>query len=891
MLQVFELKWIRLACLLAGSVLIHQALPGQFLAWNYTNILDELRESGARPDMEIADDGTIHIVYWQAIEDKAIYTYQDAQGIWQREYIDASNSNGYVIELTLDGNETPHVVYMENANGVAQYRYAYRVGLDNWVVESIPGDPTDGWGQYGPNAPLVASSRIQHGADILIKPDGTPQIIFFDGWLSNGAFPTCTNASNYDLQLMQATKFGGLWLVKAFPDVVDINESCGTTMMSFDLPKGDRFGEFPNLIQRANGDYEAYSASKFNNEVIKFETQQDDTTWAMEVADSIFNHLDRPSWSWATRFITWNGLSATVDHDDNVHMAYGSSFDYGDNFFGLTFTNTLIYRRFIEPDSVYTYSFGTSGAYTYRNYTDITTKGADSIYIVYADLSLFQLMMWESVDSGQTWTQDTILPLLAAAQSPVRLHGDSIHVAVFDATSETLMLCRRHLGGGEWDIETITSSQNHGQSLDGEVVETAGDTVGHLAFNDGFGGALFYGTGSISNNWNYNIEELTGAGSKAKAISMALTSNQEPVIAYSGGAFGDAHLATKSGATWQYEIVDTAVNATFTDLAISPLDTLHYVYYDENRNCMRYQIRHLNATAWTSDSIDCDTLLIGQWPSLVLDGEVPHVAYYDDSGLQLKYAFRDPLTRTWVIDTVYSRTPSAVGKFCSLKLNSAGLPKIAFLDEQNTAVVLSEKTAAGAWEHSVVDSSQVSNIGRPTELVIDQFDNVWIAYNYNFNFDRAKLLHRDSIWREVAVSSQGQIADEFHFEIIGGDLFLLGKKTELQNTGLAMLHAPRGVFVYQNDPVDLSEIIQANNYPNPFDNSTTFQLQLERPEVLSLSVYDLNGREVAKVLDHQKLNSGQHKFNWDATGLPPGIYPYILENGKSRMVKKLVIAH
>lgn len=891
MQKVLELKWIRLVCLLAGWVLVHQALPGQFLAWNYTNILDEVRESGSRPDMEIASDGSIHITYWHSVEDKAIYTYQDAQGVWQREYIDAAYSNGYINELALDNNGTPHVVFMENSNGIAQYRYAYRAGVDNWVVESIPGDPVDGWGQYGPNAPLVASQRLQHGADILIESDGTPQIIFFDAWLEAGSFPSCSNSSNYDLQLMQATKFGGQWLVKVLPDVPDVHSSCGTTQMSFPLPHGDRFGEFPNLVERANGDLEAYACSKFNNHIVEFETQQNDTTWSLIISDSVYSHVDSASWYWARRFFTFNGLSVTVDRDDNVHSAYGSSFNYGDNFFGLTFTNTLIYRRFIEPDSVYTYSFGTSGDYTYRNYTDIATRGIDSIYLVYADLSEFQLMMWESIDSGQTWTQDTILTLLAAAQSPLRLHGDSLHVAVYDAVNEHLLLCQRHLGGGEWEVDTITTSQNHGQSLDGEVVETAGDTVGHLAFNDGFNGKLFYGTGAISNNWNYNIEELTSAGSNANAISMALSSSQDPLIAYSAGAFGDARLATKNGSLWQYEIVDSAVNATFTDIAVSALDTVHYVYYDENRNCLRYQSRHLNGTTWLSDSIDCDTLNVGQWPSIALDGEVPHIAYYDDTGLQLKYAFRDPFTRTWITDTVYTRVPSGVGKFCSLKLNSAGLPKIAFLDEQNTAVVLSERNASGTWEHTVVDSSQVSNIGRPTELVIDQFDNVWIAYNYNFNFDRAKLLHRDSIWREVAVSSQGQIADEFHFEIIGGDLFILGKKTELQNTGLAMLHAPRGVFVYQDDPVDLSKIIHAENYPNPFDQSTTFKLQLEKPEVLTLKIYDLNGREVGRVVDHQKLNAGTHEFHWNANNLSPGIYPYILENGNSRMVKKLVIAH
>ena len=63
-------------------------------------------------------------------------------------------------------------------------------------------------------------------------------------------------------------------------------------------------------------------------------------------------------------------------------MAYGGSFNYGDNFFGLAYTNVLVYHRLIDTDSSYFYSFGSEGSYTYRNFTDITNRGVDSVYIV-----------------------------------------------------------------------------------------------------------------------------------------------------------------------------------------------------------------------------------------------------------------------------------------------------------------------------------------------------------------------------------------------------------------------------------------------------------------------------------------------------------------------------
>lgn len=887
------LKWVNshLVCLFALLFLVPAASSAQFLNWSYYNILDESRESGARPDMAIDASGTVHMVYWHAQEDKAIYAYKPIGGSWQKEYIDASRSNGFVSELTLDASGTPHVVFMENANQIAQYNYAYRTGPNSWVIDPIPGAPATGWGAYGPNASVNVTNRIQHSADIIIKFDGTPEIVFFDGWTDPAGWPNCTPSTNYDFRLVQATKFFNQWYVNDFGEIPDINESCGTTMNALDLPTGDRYGEFPTLVQRADSTLDVFCHSKFNNQLIRFQSQQSDTVWAKTELDSLANRLDYASWGWADRFYTFHGISSFLDHDDNVHLAFGTSFEYGDNFFGLTSTNELVYSRIVNADSVYNYSFGVSGDYTYRNYVDLATLGADSIFLVYADLNSGQLLMYESFDSGQTWVQDTIGDMLIGSQCPIRVYGDSIFVAFHNPQRDNLNLAKRAISGGNWLFEDITLSQNHGQSFDGMVTEELNDTIGRIAFNDSYSGKLFYGIGSIGNGWNYAIEELSGAGGNASAVALATDSNTEPYISYSGGGQGYPNLAFKSGLNWQYEVVDSSAYATFTDLAISPLDTIHLVYYDENRKCLSHRSRHINEVTWRADSVDCDTLPIGKWPSLALEGEIPHVAYHDEAGLQLKYARRNPSTRIWETDTVLTGAASAVGKFNSLKLTSTGLPKIAFLDEQQTRVLLAEKELSGTWTISEVDTAQVSNIGRPTELVIDKFDNVWVALNYNFNFDRVKLMHRDTSWQEVSVNSTGQIADEFHFEIIDGDLFILGKKTELNNTGLAMLHAPRGLYVYRDNELDLSNFIESIIYPNPFSESSNLRLTLQRPETLSVDLYDLHGRRISSLLSNKKLGAGVHSFELNRGSMAPGIYLAVIANGKSQMVQKLVVGN
>ena len=68
------------------------------------------------------------------------------------------------------------------------------------------------------------------------------------------------------------------------------------------------------------------------------------------------------------------------------------------------------------------------------------------------------------------------------------------------------------------------------------------------------------------------------------------------------------------------------------------------------------------------------------------------------------------------------------------------------------------------------------------------------------------------------------------------------------------------------------------NYPNPFNPSTIIRFDLpdiESQYIVSLQIYDLLGREVAKLTDGQKP-AGTYKFQWNTAGLPSGVYFYKL---------------
>ena len=78
------------------------------------------------------------------------------------------------------------------------------------------------------------------------------------------------------------------------------------------------------------------------------------------------------------------------------------------------------------------------------------------------------------------------------------------------------------------------------------------------------------------------------------------------------------------------------------------------------------------------------------------------------------------------------------------------------------------------------------------------------------------------------------------------------------------------------------------NYPNPFNPSTTIEFTLPKPEFVELKVYNILGKEVATLVSN-KLNQGNHTYQFDGKNLASGIYYYQLVAGDFREVKKMVL--
>jgi photosystem II stability/assembly factor-like uncharacterized protein len=89
------------------------------------------------------------------------------------------------------------------------------------------------------------------------------------------------------------------------------------------------------------------------------------------------------------------------------------------------------------------------------------------------------------------------------------------------------------------------------------------------------------------------------------------------------------------------------------------------------------------------------------------------------------------------------------------------------------------------------------------------------------------------------------------------------------------------------------DIFVEQNYPNPFNPSTRIKYFLNGSINLKISVYNLLGKEIKKLLDGYR-NAGSHFLVWDATddknnSVSSGIYFCRIQAGKKIIIRKMIL--
>jgi len=92
---------------------------------------------------------------------------------------------------------------------------------------------------------------------------------------------------------------------------------------------------------------------------------------------------------------------------------------------------------------------------------------------------------------------------------------------------------------------------------------------------------------------------------------------------------------------------------------------------------------------------------------------------------------------------------------------------------------------------------------------------------------------------------------------------------------------------------EVSQLLNNQVFPNPFNKVTNIKFSLENPSIVSLKIYNIHG-ELVKTLIDGLLQSGEHSIQWLGENdlsemLNSGIYYYQLISGEQHATDKIVL--
>jgi hypothetical protein len=90
-----------------------------------------------------------------------------------------------------------------------------------------------------------------------------------------------------------------------------------------------------------------------------------------------------------------------------------------------------------------------------------------------------------------------------------------------------------------------------------------------------------------------------------------------------------------------------------------------------------------------------------------------------------------------------------------------------------------------------------------------------------------------------------------------------------------------------------TEFIMENNYPNPFNPTTTIRFGLPSKQYVQLVVYSILGEKIVTLIDGT-LDNGFHQVEWNGrnqfgNSVASGVYLYELGAGSQKIVKKMLL--
>ena len=180
-----------------------------------------------------------------------------------------------------------------------------------------------------------------------------------------------------------------------------------------------------------------------------------------------------------------------------------------------------------------------------------------------------------------------------------------------------------------------------------------------------------------------------------------------------------------------------------------------------------------------------------------------------------------------------------------------------------------------------------NNIGQATPVVRLTWQDFSGDAEEGFVIERANGL----VWDQVGEVARNVLVHDDSKSLVTGSsyryrVYAKGKVKELNSE----YSDTTSITVTDVETTTAPAMLQlAQNHPNPFNDRTSIVYSLGIRSAVTLTICNLLGQEVARLVNGKILDPGSHEAVFVAHDLPPGLYFCRLQAGSSVLTKKMVL--
>jgi photosystem II stability/assembly factor-like uncharacterized protein len=202
----------------------------------------------------------------------------------------------------------------------------------------------------------------------------------------------------------------------------------------------------------------------------------------------------------------------------------------------------------------------------------------------------------------------------------------------------------------------------------------------------------------------------------------------------------------------------------------------------------------------------------------------------------------------------------------------------------STGFIYSTINGGNEWTHKqFLGSGPMLDVGFLTSQIgwtIGESGKIWQTTDGGNNWN-IQNTNTDATLGKITVLRKEKAAYVF-----GG----AGYNYSMYTTPFVLLYADLNNI---SDVIEISNKIPlkynlSQNHPNPFNPTTLINYQLPITGHVILKIYDMLGKEVAKLVDEEKI-AGDYKVTFNGTNLSSGVYFYRLTTGYFSQTKKMLL--